>query len=248
MPARTAYFLSDFHLGVDTVDTSAERERKVVRFLDSIRPYVSDLYLMGDVFDFWFEYRTVIPRGYIRLLGKLADLADDGVKIHYFIGNHDMWMRDYLEVELGATIYPDPITIVLDGKRLHIGHGDGLGPGDQGYKFIKKIFRNPISRRLFQAVHPDIGMRIAAFWSGTSRKKEPRPPAFTGEDEWLIQYCESVLDTIPADYYVFGHRHIMIDHLLSNGTSRYINLGEWMYSYSYAVWESGRLQLRQYVE
>ena len=235
--AGKRYFLSDFHLGIDTALSSREREIKIVRFLESIRHDLSELYLVGDVFDFWFEYREVVPKGYIRLFGKLAELADKGVEIHYFIGNHDMWMFDYLKDEIGAIMHKEPCILDIEGKKIFIGHGDGLGPGDYGYKTIKKVFRNPLAQWLLARLHPNLAIWIARFWSGQSRKQEKLPRPFEENTEWLIAYCEEQLKKMDVDYFVFGHRHLPIDHLLSNGKSRYINLGEWMHSYSYAHWD-----------
>ncbi len=245
--SKKIYFLSDFHLGIDTGASSQERELKVVRFLESIRHEASDIYLMGDVFDFWYEYREVVPKGYIRLLGKLAELADSGIQLHYFIGNHDMWMFDYLADELDVQMYHQETVVQLHGRKLLIGHGDGLGPGDHGYKFIKKVFRNRICQWFFARIHPNLGIAIAKFWSGTSRKQEKMPRPWDRGSEWLVSYCEEQLGLdADIDYFIFGHRHLPIDHLLSNGSSRYVNLGDWMQSYSYAVLEEGELSLRFY--
>jgi len=245
MPKKT-YFLSDFHLGIDTALPSAEREKKIVRFLDEIMPDLEELYLVGDVFDFWFEYKHVVPKGYIRLLGKLAEIADAGIPIHYFIGNHDMWMFDYLHDEIGANMHHQPLMIQLGDKRAWIGHGDGLGPGDYGYKFIKKVFRSKLCQWLFARLHPNFAIWLGQYWSGQSRKQEKMPAPFDEPKEWLVAYSEQMLTEQPADYYIFGHRHLPIDHLLSDGQSRYLNLGEWMHSYSYAVWDGEGLTLEYF--
>jgi len=241
--SKKTYFLSDFHLGIDTDLSSRERELKIVRFLDQIKDDVAELYLVGDVFDFWFEYKQVVPKGYIRLFGKLAELADAGVTVHYFIGNHDMWMFDYLKDEIGAIMHREPVMIQLGNKRAWIGHGDGLGPRDHGYKFIKKIFRNRVCQWLFARLHPNFSLALGQYWSGKSRLQEKSPAPFNESTEWLVAYSEEMLKEKPADYYIFGHRHLPIAHLLSNDRSRYINLGEWMYSYSYAVWNGEELRL-----
>lgn len=175
IPGKKIYFASDFHLGVPTYEKSLEREKKIVKWLDSIKADAEELYLMGDVFDFWFEYKTVAPRGYVRLLGKLAELSDAGIKLFYFTGNHDMWTFDYLKKELNATIYRKPIEQEYNGKKFYIGHGDGLGPGDHGYKFIKKIFASSISQWLFARLHPNFGIGLANYFSKKAELLQAQP-------------------------------------------------------------------------
>ena len=245
MNNKKIYFASDFHLGTDARLSSSERERQIVRWLDSIKEDAEAIYLVGDVFDFWFEYSTVVPKGYVRLLGKLAELRDAGIPIYFFIGNHDMWMFKYFEEELDIPIYRKPIVRELKGKTFFIGHGDGLGPGDYGYKFLKKVFANPICQWLFARLHPNFGIGLASFWSNKSRDANPAEENFLGDDgEWLLIYANEQLDKQPADFYVFGHRHLPIDHTLKNGSSRYINLGEWMHYNSYAVFDGEQLEIK----
>ncbi len=242
---KKVYFASDFHLGVDARHSSAERERQIIRWLDHIQQDAATLYLVGDLFDFWFEYRKVIPKGYVRLLGKLAELVDGGLPVYLFTGNHDMWIFSYFEDELGIPTYREPITAEWYGKRFFIGHGDGLGPGDHGYKMIKKIFANSVCQRLFAAIPSSFGIGLAEFWSQRSRSTNPSPPDFLGPDkEWLIQFCEEYLTRAYADFFVFGHRHLPIDYPLSNNKSRYINLGEWLNYNSYAVFDGEELSVR----
>ena len=242
---KKIYFASDFHLGTDARLSSAEREKQIVRWLDSIRHDAAALYLVGDIFDFWFEYGSVIPKGYVRLLGKLAELRDEGLPIFFFTGNHDMWMFRYFEEELGIPVFKKPIVEKFGDKTFFIGHGDGLGPGDYGYKLLKKIFANPVCQWLFARLHPNFGIGLARFWSGRSRKANPAETQFLGEEkEWLIAYCNRKLDEVEADFFVFGHRHLPIDYTLKNEKSRYINLGEWMYFNSYAVFDGEQLELR----
>ncbi len=242
------YFASDFHLGVPNHKSSLERERRIVRWLEYIRHDAEEIYLVGDVFDFWFEYKTVVPKGYVRLLGKLAELRDAGIPIYFFIGNHDMWMFRYFEEELDIPIYRKPILRELKGKQFFIGHGDGLGPGDQGYKFLKKVFANPICQWLFAWLHPDFGVGLAQFWSGKSREKNMKlPEEFLGEEkEWLYLYANKKLDEVPVDFFIFGHRHLPLDMVLKNGESRYINLGEWMNFNSYAVFDGEEVVLKYF--
>ena len=238
------YFASDFHLGVDARLSSAEREKQIVRWLDQIADKADAIYLVGDLFDFWFEYATVVPKGYTRLLGQLAALRDAGIPIYFFTGNHDMWMFGYFEQELGIPIYRSPIIREIDGKKYYIGHGDGLGPGDYGYKFIKQVFANPLSQWMFARLHPNFGIRLAQYFSGSSRQSNPSPQVFLGEEqEWLAVYAQQKIEQIPdIDYFIFGHRHLPIDFLLRNGRSRYLNLGEWLYHNSYIVAEQGQVQ------
>jgi UDP-2,3-diacylglucosamine hydrolase len=239
------YFASDFHLGIDGRLTSRERERQIIRWLNKIADDAEELFLVGDVFDYWFEYSKVVPKGYIRLLGKLAELKDNGLPIHYFTGNHDMWMFRYLEEELDVPIYREPILREFAGKKFLIGHGDGLGPGDYGYKFIKKVFANPASQWFFERLHPNTGIRLMNFFSGTSRHANPAETEFHGEEkERLVQFCNDYLDTQPIDFFIFGHRHLPIDFTLKNGKSRYINLGDWIRFNSYAVFDGEKLELK----
>ncbi len=244
--AKKTYFASDFHLGATGQLSSTEREQKIVRWLDFVKDDAAHIYLLGDVFDFWFEYKQVIPKGYTRLFGKLAELTDAGIPITFFIGNHDMWMFRYFEEELGIPILRKPKSIDISGKKFLIGHGDGLGPGDHGYKFIKKIFANPTCQWFFARIHPNLGVGIASYWSRKSRaaQKYESVNHWLGEDkEWLAQYANQKLDETFFDYFVFGHRHIPIDLTLNNGKSRYINLGEWLSQYSYAVFDGKDIQI-----
>lgn len=235
------YFASDFHLGVAARVPSQEREAQLVAWMEAIRHDAEAVYLVGDLFEFWFEWKKVIPKGYVRFLGKIAQLVDEGIPVHVFTGNHDMWLFDYLETEIGVTLHRDPVVFTAQGKRIMIGHGDGLGPGDHGYKRLKRLFRNRTAQWLLARVHPDFTMKAAYYWSGHSRSAQPAEETFLGADkEWLIAYCERKLAADPTiDYFIFGHRHLPIDHTLSNGTSRYLNLGEWLHYCSYVKLENG---------
>lgn len=246
LPGKQVYFASDFHLGVPNKEQSLTREKKLVQWLTDIEKDAQDIFLVGDIFDFWFEYKTVVPRGYTRLMGKLASLVDQGINIHYFTGNHDMWTFGYFEEELGVKLYRNPIELSINGKQFFIGHGDGLGPGDKGYKFIKKVFSSPLSQWLFARLHPNFGIGLANFWSGKSRAANgPIDEVFLGEDkEWLIIYCKEVLQKKHYDYFIFGHRHLLLDINLNNN-SRYINLGDWFKKPHYAVFDGVNLQLKQ---
>ena len=207
------YFLSDFHLGAPDHAGSLVREKKVVAFLESIRHTAAEIFIVGDIFDFWYEYKQVIPKGYVRLLGKLAELSDSGIPIRVFVGNHDMWMRGYFEKELNIPVYHEPREFVFNGKRFLIGHGDGLGPGDQGYKMVKKIFRNPFCQWFFGQLHPSWGIGLANYLSRKSREKTgAADEIFLGEEkEWLIIYCKEILQKNHYNFFIFGHRHLPID-------------------------------------
>lgn len=241
------YFASDFHLGVNARLTSVEREKQICRWLDFVSPDAAAIYLVGDVFDYFFEYKTVIPKGFNRLFGKLQELRDGNLPIYFFTGNHDMWMFRYFEEEMGIPIFREPIIREIDGKTFYIGHGDGLGPGDYGYKFIKKVFANKTCQWLYARVHPNVGLPMMRFFSSKSRDaQDPAVEAqFLGEDkEWLVLYANKKIEQINADYFIFGHRHLPIDWQLKNGKSRYLNLGEWMYANTYAVFDGSDISLQ----
>lgn len=240
------YFASDCHLGVPNYAKSLEREKKFVAWLDSIKQTAKEIYLLGDIFDFWFEYKTVVPRGYVRVLGKLAELSDAGITIHYFTGNHDMWMFGFFPEELNIQIYRAPVTKEYNGKKFYIGHGDGLGPADYGYKFIKKIFSNRLCQWLFARLHPNFGIGLAKYFSRKSRVANgTSDEIFLGEEkERLIQYVKDTQKNSPSDFYIFGHRHLPIDLTISN--ARYINLGDWVSHFTYAVWNGETLELKKF--
>lgn len=240
------YFASDFHLGMPDYHTSRKREEIIIRWLEEIRKDASEIFLVGDVFDFWFEYRYAVPKGFVRLQGKIAELTDAGIPVHWFTGNHDMWIFDYLPNEIGVKIHRKPVTRDFDGKKFYIGHGDGLGPGDLGYKIIKKIFANKISKWLFARIHPNLGIAIARYWSGKSRlANNKEDEKFLGEKEFLVRYSREKLKQQHFDFFIFGHRHLPLEIKLT-GKSTYFNLGEWMNYRSYAVYENGRVELKYF--
>lgn len=245
-PKKHIYFASDFHLGVPSNKVSRERELLLISWLDSIADKAAEIYLVGDVFDFWYEYGTVIPKGFVRFQAKLAELCDKGIQVHLFIGNHDMWMFDYFEEELGVKMHRQPIVREWNGKKFFIGHGDGLGPGDHAYKLIKKVFANPLSIWLFKWLHPDIGVRLANFWSGRSREANLQADeVYHGDDnEWLLQFCKTTLKEEHFDYFIFGHRHLVLDKEVGKN-SRYINLGAWFKNPHFAVWDGENLSLQK---
>lgn len=244
---QKVFFASDFHLGSPDGHTSRKREDKIIRWLDTIENEAAAIFLVGDLFDFWFEYDKVIPKGFIRFISKIAQLRDRGIPIFFFTGNHDLWMGDYFTKELGIPVYHNPVTIEINHKKMLVGHGDGLGPGDEKYKILKKIFTNKFCQFLFKWLHPDIGIKIAEKWSGNSRisNTAKNEDSFKGEDEWLWQYCKEVEQKIHFDYYIFGHRHLPLA-LPVGQSAKYINLGEWVSQCTYAVFDGKNLDLQSF--
>jgi UDP-2,3-diacylglucosamine hydrolase len=241
------YFASDFHLGVPSREASLEREKAVVQWLEYASRDAAEIFLVGDIFDFWFEYKRAVPRGYTRLLGKISEITDSGIPVHVFTGNHDMWIFDYLSSECGVHVYRKPILREWNGKKFYIGHGDGLGPGDHGYKFLKQIFSNPICQWLFARLHPNFGIWVASFFSRYSRSVTgDSDKQFLGVDkEWLVVYCKESEGISHNDFYVFGHRHLPLDIKISDDC-RYINLGEWLNFRTFAKWNGSQLELFQW--
>ncbi|MCC6599857.1 MAG: UDP-2,3-diacylglucosamine diphosphatase [Crocinitomicaceae bacterium] len=244
---KKIYFASDFHLGVPSYDESLIREKKVVAWLEECRKDAEEIFLAGDIFDFWFEYKRVVPRGFTRLLGKISEITDSGIPVHVFTGNHDMWIFDYLPSECGISLYRVPVEREWGGKKFFIGHGDGLGPGDHGYKFLKKIFANKACQWLFARLHPNFGIAVANRSSGYSRSVTGDSDRnFLGEEkEWLVSYCRMMLAKKHFDYFVFGHRHLPLDIDLGQG-ARYINLGDWIHYFTYAEFDGTELQLKKF--
>lgn len=244
---KKIYFASDNHLGAPTTETSKPREKKFVAWLDEIKHDAAAIFLLGDLFDFWFEYKTVVPKGFTRTLGKLAEISDSGIPIHYFVGNHDLWMNGYFEKELGIPVYRKPQEFTFNSTSFFIGHGDGLGPGDKGYKRMKKVFTNPFFKWLFRWLHPDIGMRVAQYLSVKNKLISGDDDAtFLGnENEWLAVYSKRKLEEKHRDFFVFGHRHLPLEIQL-NATSKYINLGDWIQYYTYGVFDGENFELKKY--
>ncbi len=244
---KKIYFASDLHLGVPSYEKSLEREKLFVKWLEEAQKDAAEIFIVGDLFDFWFEYKRAVPRGFVRVLGKLAEITDSGTPIHLFTGNHDMWIFDYLPKETGVQLYREPIVREWSGKKFFIGHGDGLGPGDHGYKFIKKVFSNRFMQWSFARLHPNFGIGLANFFSRSSRAQTGESDArFLGEDqEWLAIFAREMLEKEHYDYFIFGHRHLPIDMLL-NENSRYINLGDWIRYYTYGVFDGSQMELKEY--
>ncbi len=241
------YFASDQHFGAPTAKESKIREAHFVTWLEEIKKDAKILFLLGDLFDFWFEYKTVVPKGFIRVLGKLAELKDMGIEIHFFVGNHDLWMRDFFKTELDIPVYHHPKILTFNNKVFYIGHGDGLGPEDKGYKRMKKVFTNPFSKWLFRWLHPDIGVRLGQYLSTKNKLISGEEDViFLGEDqEWLVQYSKEMLNKQHFDYFIFGHRHLPMEIKL-NQKSTYINLGDWVKHFTYAVFDGKNLSLKKF--
>lgn len=251
MKKTKIYFASDFHLGIPDHESSLAREKKLVRWLEMAEKDATEIYLMGDVFDFWFEYSYVIPKGYVRLLGKIAQLTDNGIPVHVFRGNHDIWAFDYLEKELGVQLYRNPVIRELDGRKFYLAHGDGLGPGDNGYKFLKKVFEFKPNQFLFRWLHPDLGSRMGLYFSQRSRlaniaKFKKNPEKVKLGDEMLFHFANAKIKEDPdIDYFVFGHRHIPLQQKIGEN-SELIILGDWLYLFSYGVFEDGIMRLEYF--
>lgn len=248
MERTKTYFISDLHLGASYLDRPHERERMLADFLGSIAADAERLYLVGDILDYWFEYRTVVPRGYVRFFGALADLADAGVKITWLIGNHDIWMSDYLRDEIGIEIIDGSIVTDIGGRRFFVSHGDGLGRLSLSFRFIRSLFRNRVCQRLYASIHPRWTVGFAHRWSASNRAYDPAVrPVFQGSmrdkvEDWAKDYASRHPGT---DYIVIGHHHVMVDEAVEGGC-RLVILGDWIYNFSYAVFDGKKLELKQF--
>ena len=244
---KKIYFASDNHLGAPTLDASRPREKKFVAWLDEVKKDAAAIFLLGDLFDFWFEYKRVVPKGFVRTLGKLAEISDSGIPIYYFVGNHDLWMNGYFEEELNIPVYHKPQEFTFNNATFFIGHGDGLGPGDKGFKRMKKVFTNPFSKWLFKWLHPDLGVKLAQYLSVKNKLISGEEDVkFLGEDnEWLVQYCKRKEAIKHHDYYIFGHRHLPLEIDITN-QSKYVNLGDWISYYTYGVFDGNKMTLEKF--
>ena len=233
-PKTKIYFASDQHFGAPTSEKSFPREQRFVAWLEEVKKDAEAIFLLGDLFDFWFEYKTVVPKGFVRVLGKLAEIRDSGIPIYFFVGNHDLWMRDYFQKELNIPVFHEPQEFDINGKLFLIGHGDGLGPGDYGYKRMKKVFTFPFFKWLFRWLHPDIGVKLGHYFSVKNKLISGDEDAqFLGEEnEWLALYCRKKLTEKHYDFFIFGHRHLPLEIEL-NSSSTYINLGDWIQYFTY---------------
>lgn len=248
---KNVYFLSDAHLGSLAIPHGRTQERRLVRFLDSIKEKASAVYLLGDMFDFWNEYRYVVPKGYSRFLGKLSEMTDNGVEVHFFAGNHDLWTYGYLEEECGVIVHKAPVTTEIYGKVFFLAHGDGLGDPDNKFKILRKLFHNRTCQRLLNFVHPRWGMALGLNWAKHSRLKraDGKEVPFMGEDkEFLVRFARDYKRSHPnIDYFLFGHRHIELDLPIDKST-RMLILGDWIWQFTYAVFDGEHLFLGEYVE
>lgn len=246
LPAKKIYFASDQHFGIPNKEDSKVREKKFLAWLDFIKHDAAVIFLLGDLFDFWFEYKKVVPKGYVRILGKLAEIRDSGIPVYFFVGNHDLWMENYFEHELGIPVYREPKKFTFQNKDFLIGHGDGLGPGDTGYKKMKKVFTSPVSKWLYRWLHPDLGLPLGNYLSTKNKLISGEEDVrFLGEDkEWLAQYAREILKKEHIDYFVFGHRHLPMEIKL--GKSTYINTGDWITQFTYAVFDGNKLEIKRY--
>lgn len=244
---KKIYFSSDNHLGAPTPEASLPREKKFVQWLDEIKEDAAAIFLLGDLFDFWFEYKTVVPKGFVRVLGKLAEIRDSGIPIHFFVGNHDLWMHNYFEKELNIPTYREPKEFKIGNKTFFIGHGDGKGPGDKGYKRMKKVFENRVFKWLFRWFHPELGMRLAQYLSVKNKliSGEEDKKFLGDENEWLALYAKRKLETKHYDYFVFGHRHLPMQ-IEVGPTSTYYNLGDWITHFTYGVFDGTNFMLEKY--
>lgn len=245
------YFLSDAHLGCRALKSGRTRERRLVRFLDSIKTKASAIYLLGDMFDYWFEYRQVVPKGHVRFLGKLAELTDNGVEVHFFIGNHDIWCKDYLTRECGVIMHYEPYTMDINGKVFYMAHGDGLGDDDKQFLFLRRLFHSPFVQKVFGCIHPDRSVAWGLRWAANSRKKHEMqgPPVFQGEEkEPLVAYSRNYLINHPeVNYFLYGHRHIELDLPIGEDSRMFI-LGEWVEKFTYATFDGEEVTLHNYIE
>jgi UDP-2,3-diacylglucosamine hydrolase len=238
------YFASDFHLGLKAEGAPAEREKKVVKWLNTIAPEAREVFLVGDIFDFWWEYKLVVPKGFTRFLGTVSAMTDSGITVHFFTGNHDMWVGNYLSDECGVIIHTSPFTQTIDCKKFLIAHGEGLGSKSTGYRILLAIFRNKPLRAMYSMLHPSIGVGIGHKWSLSSRLGKGITLDFLGEEkEDLIRYSRSVLQNDKIDYFIFGHRHLALAYKLEQGT-QIIFLSDWIKQGSYAEWDGKELNLR----
>lgn len=243
---KQIYFLSDLHLGAKTIENPLAHERRVVRWLDSIKQSAKAIYLMGDVLDFWFEYKRVVPRGYTRFFGKIAELTDSGVEVHWYIGNHDIWIFDYLPTELGVQMHYAAEEVEIAGRRFYLAHGDGVGDNTRGFRLIRSVFHSKLCQRLFAAIPPSWGVGLAHGWSSHSRKNPKEEEGYRGENsEWLICFAKEYVKEHPIEFFIFGHRHILLD-LMIQRNSRVVILGDWITYFSYAVYDGENLRLEQY--
>ncbi len=254
---KNIYFASDAHLGLNIYETPAESERRIVRWMDEIKPSAKAVYFLGDMFDYWFEYRYVVPKGYVRFIGKIAEFVDAGIPVYMFIGNHDVWMFDYFQTEVGATVYTDSEEVEMDGKIFYLAHGDGLGDPSRTFRFMRAFFRNKFCQRLYKMIHPGITMPFGFAWSRFNRKRKVEDYEKSLKDpeyakrylnvgrEFQVQFAETYSKNHTVDFYVFGHRHIVLDVSLKEG-GRVAIIGDWIRNFTYGVWNGKEFSIQRY--
>lgn len=239
---KKIYFISDIHLGFPTASESRQREKLLVNWLDTIKPHTERLFLLGDIFDYWYEYKRVVPRGFVRFLSKIAEFTDSDIPVHLFTGNHDIWVFDYLPDEIGVKVHHQPYIFEHSGKKIYMAHGDGLGKYDKKYRLLKSLFTNKTAQFFYSKLHPNFTIGFAQRWSKHSRASKP-PPTFYGADkEWLILYAKELLTKEHFDYFIFGHRHLAINISIAPD-SRFIHTGDWLYHYTYAVFDGTKIEI-----
>jgi len=238
------YFASDFHLGLSAGTDPREREKRVTAWLKEISADATAVYLLGDIFDFWWEYRKVVPKGFTRFLGTLSEMTDNGIKIFIFTGNHDMWMKDYLKKECGVEIITRPLLIALDGKRFYLAHGEGLGTNNLGFKLLLALFHWRFAQRAYSAIHPRFGIGFGHAWSHSSRLAKGISIPFMGEEkEDLVKYTRQIIgEGCDADFFIYGHRHLPLT--LDVMGRKMVILGDWFKSNSYASWDGDKLDFK----
>ena len=240
------YFASDLHLGLPDFQESLKREKHFVNWLDTIKDDASEIFLVGDIFDFWYEYKNVVPRGFTRILGKISEITDSGIPIHYFTGNHDIWVSDYLPTETGVILHRQELIIERNNKSIFIAHGDGLGPGDHKFKLLKKIFTNKFLQWCFSRLHPNFALWFGHKWSLSRRYSHGKVPGYFGDDkEWMVLYSKEKLKKQHLDFFVYGHRHLPLEIQL-NEKSKFINLGDWINNFTYAIFDGKELKLEKF--
>lgn len=245
MTGNKTYFVSDVHLGAPALRNNKERENLFVSFLDKIKDDAGEIFLMGDIFDFWFEYKKVVPRGFVRTLGKIAEITDSGIPVHFFTGNHDVWVFDYLPEEIGVIVHRDPMEITINDKIFYLSHGDGHDPKDKGYLFLKRLFTNKAAQFLFTRLHPNFALWLGHEWSKKSRISKGLDPEISSNEEPLVDYAIQYAKNNKVDFLIFGHRHIMLEKDIKPD-AKVVFLGDWIHYFSYAVFDGDKLELKRY--
>jgi len=245
LEGKKLFFVSDAHLGLPNYIESLKREKLLIKWLDEIKNDASEIFLLGDIFDFWYEWKRVVPRGFVRLLAKIAELTDSGIPVHLFTGNHDIWVFDYLPHETGVILHTTPFSLEVAGKKIHIAHGDALGPGDYVFKFLKKLFTNKLLQWFFSRFHPNFAIGLAYAWSRTNRWAHPIPQFLGDDKEWLVHYSKEVLRKYDFDFFVYGHRHVAIKKNITEKSTIILN-GDWLQQFTFSVFDGVDFELKYF--